>query len=230
MPPAKKQLQKKSFKGGKVGSSDYAGVSGVSGVRRGYPAFPSNARNHPGGVQSSSTRPGGCGTGVKVLLYLLLIVAIIIVAFVVYKAFTLKKVDGKNTSGIERDTAAADRYRKYTVEKYEDEDVALGDDHEDKQYRLVYLHMNGCSYCRKFDPVWQKFKNDHANTLKKNHGVTLVSYESGQRQAAGFNVTGFPTVLFAEKNSDDVIDTFSSERTVQNLLSFVVKNANKVTV
>lgn len=90
----------------------------------------------------------------------------------------------------------------------------------ERRYRLVYLHMNGCVYCRKFDPVWKEFKNLYASQLRNEKGVHLASFEAGDREALKFNVTGYPTVLLV-RGKNEVVKVFKGERTVANLKKFV---------
>jgi hypothetical protein len=84
--------------------------------------------------------------------------------------------------------------------------------------RVVYLHMNGCGWCEKFDPVWADFTARHGAALSKA-GVALEDYDSADPQAAPLlkHARGFPTVLGLK---GDRVATFDGERKIADLKAF----------
>lgn len=89
---------------------------------------------------------------------------------------------------------------------------------------LVFVHMKGCSWCEKFEPVWARFEEEHGDALS-SLGVKLASYERSEKGAEPLmkHVKGFPTVLLVKHKTgaeDDVI-VFEDERTPAALVKFV---------
>lgn len=92
--------------------------------------------------------------------------------------------------------------------------------------QLVFMYMNGCSWCEKFAPVWSEFETKHGTALSQA-GVKLVKYERSEPGAESHlaHVKGFPTILLVKYNEDkeggDRTVVFDGERTPAALLSFV---------
>jgi thiol-disulfide isomerase/thioredoxin len=145
----------------------------------------------------------------SMLLYVLLAVCVVAAAVVAYQV-------------VIRTTYWPWTQTQGQRERFEEEKNDQDAPHTKIQWKLVYLHMNGCSYCRKFDPTWEKLVSQYGSELRQK-GVQVKSYESNDREALGFSVAGYPTVLLVSAQSDEVAATFNDERTVSNLLRFVDK-------
>jgi len=91
----------------------------------------------------------------------------------------------------------------------------------DEKYALVYIHMDGCSYCRKFDPTWKELKKDHVKHFK-SIGVDMKDYESKSEEAALLKPNGYPTILLTKDGKK--VATFQEDRTIGALVSFVETN------
>jgi len=198
-------------------------------VTRGSPSNPYNSTTVGRSGNSASRQnasKSSCGSGAaKAFLYFLLIVALVAVVVVVYYAFTLnnkKKTTDKRAGG--GGTSDVDYVRYSSPEAFEEGEPTRKKSKK-SGYRLVYFHMLGCVYCRKFDPTWNTFKSRFGSQLKSEKNVRLVSYGSDDKKARNFDVRGFPTVLLARADSDEIVATFSGERTVPNLKKFVDDNA-----
>jgi hypothetical protein len=91
-----------------------------------------------------------------------------------------------------------------------------------KQVELVFLHMNGCTWCDKFKPVWDEMTSKHGERLERDMGVKMVSYERSESGAEPLmaHVRGFPTVLLVQDDGE-TINAFDGDRTVVALLAFV---------
>lgn len=89
---------------------------------------------------------------------------------------------------------------------------------------LVYLHMDGCKYCQRFDPVWKDLKSKHQKELA-GMGVDLEDHEAKSAEAQRLDPDGYPTILF--KKNGEKVDTFKGERTVPALMGFVKANATE---
>tara|TARA_Y100001968_G_scaffold302030_1_gene314902 strand:- start:562 stop:1020 length:459 start_codon:yes stop_codon:yes gene_type:complete len=66
---------------------------------------------------------------------------------------------------------------------------------------LVYYSMNGCPYCRKFDPKWDEFK-----TKLKNSDCTCEArkVDSKDPECQKNGVQGFPTILLTDSSKNKI--------------------------
>ena len=92
---------------------------------------------------------------------------------------------------------------------------------------LVFLYMNGCGWCDKFKPEWERFSSTYGPSLTAN-GVVMVSYERSEAGATQYEnyVQGYPTVLLAK--SDGNATVFQGDRTPQGLAEFLNQNGYAV--
>lgn len=86
--------------------------------------------------------------------------------------------------------------------------------------RLVYLKLQGCGWCERFQPTWDAMVKDDATALRAQ-GVVLESYEASDPGAASYvtHARGYPTVLLA--SSSGVVTRFEGQRQREDLLAFV---------
>ena len=66
---------------------------------------------------------------------------------------------------------------------------------------LVYYHMEGCPYCKKFDPNWDTFKTKLANS---NCSCEARKVDSKDEECQKNGVQGFPTILLTDSNKDKI--------------------------
>lgn len=106
----------------------------------------------------------------------------------------------------------------------EKENKASKATNELERAELVFLYMDGCTWCDKFKPVWDELVSKHGERLENDMGVKLVSYERSDAAAEPLmtHVRGFPTILLVKDDGKDVV-TFEDDRTVPSLLAFVAK-------
>lgn len=80
---------------------------------------------------------------------------------------------------------------------------------------VEYFYMNGCPWCEKFMPEWNKFQESAAAS-----GVQTKKTEASEDPAAveRFNIQGFPTVMVTK---DGKSTEYNGERTADALMSFV---------
>jgi len=168
----------------------------------------SSRRNNPYTVNNrltdpfKSARQGASSTGSGMLSgfnLVLLLVAIVVLAVVIYLIVKSTQVSKKQK---ERDSAR--------------EGFHAG------SYQLTYLHMDGCSYCRKFDPTWKQLRKEHEVEFQKMD-VGLKDHESKTAEAAELSPNGYPTIVLVK--SGETVATFKGERTVPALVKFVKDNA-----
>jgi thiol-disulfide isomerase/thioredoxin len=91
----------------------------------------------------------------------------------------------------------------------------------DKRYSLEYFYMNGCGHCDSFNSsgVWEKLKSNHPDKC------SFKKYELNQskERVKKFDITGFPTILLVDKDTDKKISEFTNQRTYENLERFINK-------
>jgi thiol-disulfide isomerase/thioredoxin len=91
-----------------------------------------------------------------------------------------------------------------------------------KRATLVFLYMNGCGWCERFNPTWDEFKTKH-----EGH-VDMVKIERGDPTSKKYAeyVSGYPTILLV--TSDEKVLKFSGERTIQGLEEFLTNNGVEI--
>jgi thiol-disulfide isomerase/thioredoxin len=82
---------------------------------------------------------------------------------------------------------------------------------------MVYFHMDGCGYCKKFNPIWDKFVSSYGGELK----VKKVERKEAGDMLEKYNIQGFPTILLLDDKGGK--KEFSGDRTVVGLESFSKK-------
>lgn len=91
--------------------------------------------------------------------------------------------------------------------------------------KVVFLYMNGCGWCTKFEPTWEEFSSKAAPKL----GVETFKFERAEDGAKQYmsHVEGFPTILFVNGTTGHVT-VFEGERTIEGLTAFVKKESTQV--
>lgn len=91
------------------------------------------------------------------------------------------------------------------------------------QYTLVYLYMNGCSWCERFSPQWDALVDTRSAELRQM-GVATVKYERSEDGAKIYaaDVRGYPTVLLVRPDGSRV--KFDGERTPDGIMAFLRGN------
>jgi thioredoxin-related protein len=80
---------------------------------------------------------------------------------------------------------------------------------------LLLIHMDGCHYCEKLQPEWDKFVSEN------NTAVTTKSMEKDENKSlvTSYGVQGFPTILLLDEGGKK-IDTYKGPRTASGLLDY----------
>jgi len=80
---------------------------------------------------------------------------------------------------------------------------------------LLLIHMDGCHYCEKLQPEWDKF------VAENNTSVATKSMEKDDDKSlvSSYGVEGFPTILLLN-DSGKKIDTYKGPRTSKGLLNY----------
>jgi thiol-disulfide isomerase/thioredoxin len=79
---------------------------------------------------------------------------------------------------------------------------------------VVYFHMDTCGYCKKFNPIWDKFSAGYNGALK----VKKIERKEAGEMLEKYNIQGFPTILLLDDKGNK--KEFSGDRTVAGLESF----------
>lgn len=84
--------------------------------------------------------------------------------------------------------------------------------------KLIFMYMNGCSWCEKFAPEWAKLETKYAKVL------SLHKIERSDPEAKKYSdhVAGYPTILL--EKTDGKIVKFSGQRTVEGIDAFLKEN------
>ena len=80
------------------------------------------------------------------------------------------------------------------------------------QNKLTFYHMNGCSHCDKFNPIWEEFTTNYS-------GTPPITFEKIESANAPSSVKGYPTVILTKK--DGSTSEFNANRTVGELQKFI---------
>ncbi len=85
---------------------------------------------------------------------------------------------------------------------------------------LVLMYMNGCGWCEKLMPTWDRFAD-----MQDGKGVVFKKYEAKEAGGAKYkhHVTGYPTILLV-KGSSGAIVKFEGERSIDGMRAFLQEN------
>jgi thiol-disulfide isomerase/thioredoxin len=83
------------------------------------------------------------------------------------------------------------------------------------QTKVEYFYMEGCPWCEKFMPEWEKFQ-EKAATL----GVEAKKTEASEdpEKIKQYNIHGFPTVIITKNGK---AEEFTGDRTMESLMKAV---------
>lgn len=88
------------------------------------------------------------------------------------------------------------------------------------QAQLLYVYMDGCGHCKKFDPVWSAFTDRYRSALA-DVGVSTRRINSDDGAAKGLGLTGYPSIILVSQTRAFAPRLFEAPRTPANLASFV---------
>lgn len=91
-------------------------------------------------------------------------------------------------------------------------DVAL-----DKSKEVfVEFYAPWCGHCKQLAPIWDHL-GDH---FKDDPEVVIAKMDATKNEVEGVSITGFPTLKFFPKDSEEIID-YKGGRTLEELIKFV---------
>lgn len=82
---------------------------------------------------------------------------------------------------------------------------------------LILFHMDGCSFCEKILPTWNKFRQQYA----ENQYIDIGSVNASENPSAveKYDISNFPTIAFLE--SGEIKEIYNGDRTYQSLVQFL---------
>ena len=95
-----------------------------------------------------------------------------------------------------------------------------------KKHGVVLFYMNGCGHCVTMKPAWNKLINE----LKEKHKneIILGAIESGNmdifnKHGLKPSVSGFPTILYFNPKNPDKPESYSGDRSYEDLKKWILK-------
>ena len=82
-----------------------------------------------------------------------------------------------------------------------------------KKKKLIYFHMDGCDWCKKFEPVWSKLKKS-----VKDVKYMKINGPKNETMKDKYGVRTYPSLVKIDEDSHEL---FSEERTLKNIKDFL---------
>ena len=82
--------------------------------------------------------------------------------------------------------------------------------------QIIYFHMETCTYCKRFNPIWDEFYSRYNGDLKL---TKIEANDAGDDMLSSYNVKGFPTIILKDVNGN--IKHYNGNRTLRDLEDFV---------
>lgn len=95
-----------------------------------------------------------------------------------------------------------------------------------KKHGVVLFYMNGCGHCVIMKPAWNKLINELKE--KHKHEIILGAIESGgmdifNKHGLKPSVSGFPTILYFNPKNPDKPESYSGDRSYEDLKKWILK-------
>lgn len=81
--------------------------------------------------------------------------------------------------------------------------------------KCTYYYMNGCTYCKKLDPTWNKVKQQYKGRVT----LVKVNRENAEKDLDKYSIRGFPAIILTD--SDGNHKTYSGDRSTSDILNFI---------
>ena len=109
-------------------------------------------------------------------------------------------------------------YDRFVVTESFDNSTKTGDPSDASEFLL--LHMNGCGYCKKMMPEWDKFVGGNTSKITPK----MVERKEDPSLMDKYNVTSFPTILLVDSKGDK-IKSYEGDRTALGFQKFCDSHA-----
>tara|TARA_B100000900_G_C20303172_1_gene603045 strand:- start:50 stop:517 length:468 start_codon:yes stop_codon:yes gene_type:complete len=83
---------------------------------------------------------------------------------------------------------------------------------------LLYFYMEGCGYCKKFNPTWENLKMNI-----KDINLVKINGPKNRELTNQYNVRGFPTIILIKDNYKII---YRGKRDIDSLISFYKQMSN----
>lgn len=95
-----------------------------------------------------------------------------------------------------------------------------------KKHGVVLFYMNGCGHCVTMKPAWNKLINELKE--KHKHEIILGAIESSNmdifnKHGLKPSVSGFPTILYFNPNKPDKPESYTGDRSYEDLKKWILK-------
>jgi thiol-disulfide isomerase/thioredoxin len=84
---------------------------------------------------------------------------------------------------------------------------------ETKKKKLIYFHMKGCGWCKKFEPMWSKLKKN-----MKDVKFMKINGPKNESMKDKYSIQTYPALVKIEGDSHEL---FNNERTLKNIKDFL---------
>lgn len=92
---------------------------------------------------------------------------------------------------------------------------------------FVKFYAPWCGHCKHMKPDYEALAHYFAPLKDK---ILIAEIDATENDAPGFQIKGFPTLIFFPANHKDEPITYSSARTVDSMREFIFDNADLVSV
>lgn len=104
---------------------------------------------------------------------------------------------------------------------------AAKEGYADGGHQLIYMYIEGCMWCDKFSPEWEKFLKMQAVGLKAAHvSCYKIDGKAKDARVADLKVEGYPTIILIPAGSTalDAIHFQDGARSAATLTKFLQDN------
>jgi protein disulfide-isomerase A1 len=84
------------------------------------------------------------------------------------------------------------------------------------KHAFVEFYAPWCGHCKALAPIWDQL----ADQFKNREDLVIAKMDATLNEVEGIRVTGFPTLKWFPKDSDEVID-YSGDRSLEALKKFI---------
>jgi hypothetical protein len=91
---------------------------------------------------------------------------------------------------------------------------------DSEKHIFYYFSMNGCKYCKEFDPVWKKITTSQS---KKQSPIIMKKIIQSRYSPLllKYNIQSFPTLLLQRTDGSKSHHIFEGDRTMKNINDFI---------
>ena len=84
---------------------------------------------------------------------------------------------------------------------------------------LYYFYMNGCGWCKKFNPVWDELTNCNHEINIKQGNMEKINGPENNNLTTEYKVNGYPTIILVKNNKRN---TYEGNRELEELKRWIL--------